>query len=83
MDEEPLQRRIYFLAFVKSLEMMFSQYKETCELLLDYPNLGGKDIKYFTKKAIRKLLPANIYVHIRRLIAEFPGDRIKCIEKMQ
>ena len=26
MDEDPLQRRIYFLAFVESLEMIFSQY---------------------------------------------------------
>ena len=26
MDEDPLQRRIYFLTFVESLEMIFSQY---------------------------------------------------------
>ena len=26
---------------------------------------------------------ANIDVHIRRLIAEFPGYRVKCIEKIQ
>ena len=26
---------------------------------------------------------ANIDVHNRRLIAEFPGDGIKCIEKLQ
>ena len=26
---------------------------------------------------------ANIYVHSRRLIAEFPMDGIKCIEKLQ
>ena len=37
MDEDPLQRRIYFLSFVESLEMIFSQYTETCEVLLDYP----------------------------------------------
>ena len=30
MDEYPLQRRIYLLTFVKSLEMIISQYKETC-----------------------------------------------------
>ena len=35
-DEDPLQQRFYFLTFVESLEMMFSQYKETCEVLLDY-----------------------------------------------
>ena len=30
LDEDPLQRWIYFLTFVESLEMIFSQYKETC-----------------------------------------------------
>ena len=37
LDEYPLQHHIYFLTFIESLEMIFSQYKETCELLLDYP----------------------------------------------
>ena len=36
MDEDPLQRRIYFLIFVESLDMIFSQYTETFEVLLDY-----------------------------------------------
>ena len=44
MNEDPLQRRIYFLTFVESLEMIFSQYKDTCEVLLDYPKIGGGDI---------------------------------------
>ena len=39
MDEDPLQCRIYFLIFVESLEMIFSQYTETCEVLLDYPKI--------------------------------------------
>ena len=43
MDEDPLQRQVYFLTFVESLEMMFSQYTETCEVLLDYPKIGGDD----------------------------------------
>ena len=71
MDEDPLQRWIYFLTFVESLEMTFSQYTETCEVLLDYPKIGGDDIiKDFAKKAIRNLLHANIDVHSRRLIAD-------------
>ena len=41
MDEDPLQRRIYFLTFIDSLDMIFSQYRETCEVLLDYPKIGG------------------------------------------
>ena len=84
MDEDPLQRQIYFLTFVESLEMIFSQYTETCEVLLDYPNIGGGDIiEYYAKKAIRNLLHVNIDVHSIRLIAEFPKDGIKCIEKLK
>ena len=44
MDEDPLQRRIYFLTFIDSLDMIFSQYRETCEVLLDYPKIGGDDV---------------------------------------
>ena len=49
MDEDPLQRRIYLFTFVEPLEMIFSQYKETCEALLDYPKIGGDNIKEFSK----------------------------------
>ena len=70
MDEDPLQRRIYFLTFVESLEKIFSQYTETCELILDYPKIGGDDIEDYAKKAISNILHANIDVHIRRFIAE-------------
>ena len=37
MDEDRLQRRIYLLTVVESLEIIFLQYTETCEVLLDYP----------------------------------------------
>ena len=51
MDEDPLQRRIYFHIFVESFEMIFSQYTETCEVLLDYPKIGGDGIiKYYAKR---------------------------------
>ena len=46
--------------------------------------MGGDDvIEDYPKKAIRNLLRANIDVPSRRLIAEFPKDGIKCIEKLQ
>ena len=83
MNEYTLQRRFYFITFVESLEMIISQYKETCEVLLDYPKIGGESIKLFSKKAIRNILYDNIGVHIRRLIAEFPADGIKFIAKLQ
>ena len=84
MDKDPLQSRIYFLTFIDLLDMIFSQYRETCEVLLDDPKIGGDDvIKDYEKKAIRKLLHANVDVHSRRLIYEFPNDGIKCIEKLQ
>ena len=80
MDEDPLQRQIYFLTFIDSLDMIFSQYRETCEVILDYPKIGGDDvIEYYAKKAIRNLLHAKIDIHSRRLIAEFPKYGIKCI----
>ena len=83
LDEDPFQRRISFLTFIDSLDMVFSQYRETCEVLLDYPKIGGDDVKDYTKQAIRKLLHANIDVHSRRLIAEFPKDGVKCIGNFQ
>ena len=77
MDEDPLQLRIYFLTFVESLEMISSQYKETCEVLLDYPETGEDDIiEDYSEKAISNLLHANIDVHNRRLIAKFSKDGI-------
>ena len=84
MDEDPLQRWIYFLTFVELLDMIFSQYTENCEVILDDPKIGGDDvIEDYAKKAIRKLLHANIDLHRRISIAEFPKDGIKCIEKLQ
>ena len=83
MDEDPLQRPIYFLAFLESREMIFSPYTEICEVLLDYQKLGGQNIKYFANNAIRNIFHGNIDVHSRRLITEFPVDGIKCIEKLQ
>ena len=83
MDEDPLKRRIYFLTFVESLEMIFSQYTEACEVILNYPKIIGDDIEHYAKKAIRNILHANIDVHSKRFIAEFPKYGIKCIEKLQ
>ena len=63
--------------------MVFSQYRETYEVLRDDPKLEGGNIKYYAKIAIRNLLHANSCVHSRRLIAEFPDDGIRCIQKLQ
>ena len=64
--------------------MIFSQYTKTCEVLLDYPKIGGDDvIEDYAKNATRNLFHSNIDVHTRRLMAEFPKDEIKCIEKLQ
>ena len=82
MDEDPLQRRIYFLTFIDSFDMIFS-YRETCEVLLDYPKIGGNIAKDYAKQAIRNLFHANLDVHSRRLIAEFPKYGIKCLEILQ
>ena len=52
-----------------------SQYKETCEVLLDYPRIRGNNFNEFAKKAIRNILNSNIDVDSRKLIDEFPGYR--------
>ena len=80
MDEDPLQCRIYFFTIIDSLDMIFSQCSKTCEVLLYYPKIGGYDvIEDYAKNNIRNLLHANIDVHSRRLIAEFPKYGVKCI----
>ena len=64
--------------------MIFSQYRESCEVLLDYPKIGGDDVfEDFEEKDIRNLFRANSDVHIRILIDELPKDGIKCIDKLQ
>ena len=64
--------------------MIFSQYRETCEVLLDYQKIGGDDvIEDYSKKDIRNLFHTNIDVHSRRLISELPKDGIKCIGKLK
>ena len=82
IDEDPLQRRIYLLPFVESLDMIFSQYTDACEVLLYYPKIGEDDIiEDFAMKPNRNILHANIDIHNKRLISEFTKDGIKCIEK--
>ena len=64
--------------------MIFLQYKETCEVILYFPKIGGDDIiEDYARKAIRDIFHANIYVHSRILIAEFPKYGIQCIDKLQ
>ena len=81
-NEDPLQHWIHFLDFIESLEMIFSQCKETCELLLDYPTIGGEDIKDYVTNAINNLLHVIIDDNSRRLIAEIPGNVVKFISKL-
>ena len=61
--------------------MIFSQYTETCEVLLDYPKIGGDDvIEDDAKKAIINILHVDIDVHSRRLIDLSSRVKIKSIE---
>ena len=63
--------------------MIFPQYKGNFEFLPYYPTIGGKYIRDYVNKAIRNLLNANIDVHSRRIISEFPVDGVKFISKVQ
>ena len=56
LDEDPLQCWTYFLTFMESLEMISSQYKETYDVLLGYPTVGGDHIKIISKRQLRLFL---------------------------
>ena len=64
MDEDPLQRRIYFLTFVESLEIIFSKYTETYEVIIDYPKIGGYDIEDYAKYSLWTFLHHLQYHHL-------------------
>ena len=80
LDEDPPQRRICFLTFIDSLNMVFSQNRETDEVLRDYRKLEGGNMKDYAKMSIRNLLHSNSDVHSRILIAELPKYGIKYLE---
>ena len=80
LDEDPLQHQIYFFTLIELLEIISAHYKETREILLDHPTIGGEDI---IKKSLRNLLYANIDVHSRRFIDELPRDGVKLISILQ
>ena len=67
MDEDSLQRWIYLLTFIDSLDMIFSQYRETCEVLLDYPKIGGYDVI----GDYEKMLSENFCMQISMYTAEY------------
>ena len=77
LDEDPIQRRIYFFTHIKSLQMIFKVQGNlcgTCRL----PNYRKERYKYRVKKAISNILHANIDARSRRLISEFPTDGVNC-----
>ena len=77
LGEDPLQRRIHFITFMESMEIMFSQYKETCEVIIDDQTIGWEDIKDCFGKAIMNCLHSNIDFNSRRLISELPVYGVK------
>ena len=43
-------------------------YKETCEVFLDYPTIGGEDIKDYIGKVMMNILNANTYVWLGHVL---------------
>ena len=60
--------------------MIFSWYKETCEVLLYYSKIVAENIKESEKKGIKNILHANIDVQSIILIAEFLWDGINVLK---
>ena len=55
MDEDPLQRRIYFLTFIDLLDMIFTVQRKLW-ISSRLSKIGGGDvIEYYAKKAIMNL----------------------------
>ena len=52
-------------------------------VLVYYPTIRGEDIKDHVRKSIKNFIHENIDVHSKRISAEFPGDGVKCISKLQ
>ena len=48
-DEDPLQRRVYFLYLMNYLETVLSQFNETYMLQTDYPSTRGEDFTFYAK----------------------------------
>ena len=77
LDEDPLQSRTYFLTFIDSLNMGFSQYRETYEVLRDYPKMEGENIKDYAKSTDRKLNQTRIRHHLICQILHCQTQNIK------
>ena len=41
LDENPLQRRVYFIYFRNSLKIILSKISETYMLVMEYPSIRG------------------------------------------
>ena len=82
LDEDPLQRWIYFLTFIDSLNMVFPNIEKLMKCSDIIQKMEGGTVKDYAKQAIRNLLHVNSCVHSRILIAEFPEDGIKCMGKL-
>ena len=67
MDEDPLHLRISLLIFIDSLGMIFSQYRETCEVLLDYPKIGGD----YVIEDYAKRLPETFFMQTLMYTSEY------------
>ena len=82
-DEDPLQRRVYFLSFINSHKIVLSQFLETKIMLMDYPFIRGEDFPEYAKKAIWNLFHAYKYAHSQILNYEYQGDGIQALSMFQ
>ena len=59
LDEDPLQRRGYFLSFMNSL----SKFSEAYMLVTNYPSIRGEELPDYDEKSTWNLLHAYIDVY--------------------
>ena len=63
--------------------MIFSQYTETCEVIIDDPKIGWDDIEYYEKKAIRNISHAKNWCTHHKIDCWVPNDWNKVHQKLQ
>ena len=83
LDEDPLQRRVYFPSFVNSLKIVLSQFKETYIVLMEYASIRGNDSLDYAKNATWNLFHSYIDAHSQILIDEYTVDGVQAISIMQ
>ena len=83
LDEDPIQRLVYFLYLMNSFKIDLSQFKKIYMLLIKYPSIRGEAFTDYAKKDTWNLLHTYINAHSQISIDEYPGYGVQAITIFQ